>query len=175
MCISVLFETVANVFLCQVNSLFEFLADSTIQCLLVSFLLKPFFMLLHNIILPGILYLMVIKTISFHAMIIFWNMVIHLSFQPSLLHLLSPFVAIGSKFAYFVFDLASADCWRSCYPYCSQCGQLYCFPHWVSRKMHLPQVWTPAVFLIPQRDWSGQPSNIHSCWEMRSVVWYSFS
>jgi len=117
---------------------------------------------------------MVTETISFHPMIIFWDMVIHLSFQPTLLHLLSPFVAIGNKFEYFVFDWASANCWHGYYSCYSQCDQQYCFPRWTSRRMQLPQVWTPAAFSIPQRDWSGQPSNIHDCWGMQSAVWCFF-
>ena len=40
--------------------------------------------------------------------------------------------------------------------------------------MQLPQVWTPAAFSIPQRDWSGQPSNIHDCLGMQSAVWCFF-
>ena len=40
-------------------------------------------MLLHNIVFPGILYLMVTKTISFHPMVIFWTwLYIYLSSQP---------------------------------------------------------------------------------------------
>jgi len=173
-CISVLFEAVTNFFLCQFQCLSEFLTDSSIQCLLVSFLLKLFFMLLHNIILPGIFYLMVTETISFHPMIIFWDMVIHLSFQPTLLHLLSPFFAIDNRFVYSTFCSTISDCWHGCYPYCSQCGQQCCSPHWVYHRMQLPQVWTPAAFSIPQRGWSVQPSNIHSYWGMQSAVWYFF-
>lgn len=169
-----LFETVTNLFLCQVNSLSELLADSSIQCLLISFFLKLFFMLLHKIVLPGILHFMVTKTISFHAMIIFRDMVIHLSFQPTLLHLLSPFFAIDNKSVYSAFCSTISDCWHCCYPYCSQCGQQYCSPHWAYHRMQLPQVWTPEVFLIAQRGWSVQPSNIHSYWGMQSAVWCFF-
>ena len=80
MCISVLFETVTYLFLCQVNSLFEFLADSSIQCLLVFFCLALFFSLFEKLSRPGILYLVEIESISLHAMIVFWHMAIDLVF-----------------------------------------------------------------------------------------------
>ena len=102
-------------------------------------------------------------------------MVIHLSFQPTLLHLLSPFFAIDNRFVYSAFCSTISDYWHGCYSYCSQCGQQCCFPHLVSHKRQLPQVWTPAAFWIVQRDWSVQPSNNHSYLGKLSAVWCFFS
>ena len=80
MCISVLFETVANVLHCQIQSLAKLLTDSSIQCLLVFFCLALFFSLFEKLSRPGILYLMEIESISLHAMIVFWHMAINLVF-----------------------------------------------------------------------------------------------